>query len=378
MKIAYITAAADISKSTSAMCVHVIEMADALARLGHQVNLYALQAGKGVLRNPAYDLRTVRPGHFERGRLMSRFLGEVLADPPDVIYARLGHAVALPLLLSRVRGVPYVAEINGIRRLESPRWFTRYTDVLEEWAYRHMLCGLPVTPELRDYVHRTFRVPYDKLAVIPNGANPRVYRPLARSDALIDAGGRPTIGFLGFFNPQQGVDLLIHAMDEVRREIPEVLLLLGGGGPLQGEIEALVLAKGLAPNVRIVGPVDYLQSPRFLAGCDVVVAPKRDYEVTQLTGLSPLKLYMYLACRRLTVVSDAPYLAWLRSSGACLFYRANDAGDLARVLIEAVEMPEEERAEMGRQGREFVLQNHTWEILAGRVMQALAGQGLSG
>lgn len=128
--------------------------------------------------------------------------------------------------------------------------------------------------------------------------------------------------------------------------------------------------------MRIVGVVDYWRSAEFLAGCDVAVAPYSDMERMRLTGASPLKLLMYLACELPTVVSDLPSLAWLKASGACLFAAANDPRALAERMVEVLRLSDETRRAMGRRGREFVRKRHAWDEIAGQILRIVRRRGI--
>ncbi|MBN6746157.1 glycosyltransferase family 4 protein, partial [Acidithiobacillus sp. MC2.1] len=72
---------------------------------------------------------------------------------------------------------------------------------------------------------------------------------------------------------RMGLEDLIEAMVEVRRRVPDVLLLIGGRGPLQGELTARIEHLGLTDHVRLLG---YLSDEALLLAyraADITVVP---------------------------------------------------------------------------------------------------------
>jgi len=68
--------------------------------------------------------------------------------------------------------------------------------------------------------------------------------------------GRPTLAHVGRMAFEKNVDFLLEVLVEVRREIPEVLLILAGEGPALGHLRRRVEKLGLGGNVLFVGYLD--------------------------------------------------------------------------------------------------------------------------
>ena len=98
---------------------------------------------------------------------------------------------------------------------------------------------------------------------------------------------------------------------------------------------------------------------------DVGVAPypaRRSY-------VSPLKVFEYLAAGLPVVASGVDQLAGLLSDGDTgLLFEPGDAGALADALGLLADEPER-RASLGRAGRAAVLAHHTWDAVAGRILE---------
>ena len=72
---------------------------------------------------------------------------------------------------------------------------------------------------------------------------------------------------------RMGLEDLIEAMVEVRRRVPEALLLIGGRGPLQGELTAHIEQLGLTDHVRLLGFIPDDALPLAYRAADITVVP---------------------------------------------------------------------------------------------------------
>lgn len=368
MRIFYLTGT-DIGNPCSAQSVHVVELADAMARLGHAVYVYGVLGARSLRAGTAFHVRAVRPGRLVRTRLAMRFAVGLVAAQPDLLYFRFGFATVPLLALAKAFGVPCLVEVNGIPRYDAPSWHSAVVEVFEKFAYTVAYRILPVTPELLAYLQRSFHIPRSRLVVVPNGTNPSLYRPCPPDESVVRTEGRPTVGFLGYFVAHQGLDILIDAMPHVIREVPDALLLVGGDGPLRDALVRRTEDLGLTNHVRFVGRVDYGSSAGFVAACDVMVAPFGDTPRVRLTGLSPLKVYMYWACGKPVVLPDLPALKWAKRSGACIFAQPDIPEDFGRAITEALCLEPAAAEAMGRRGRNFTLRSYTWGRLAHRALE---------
>ena len=67
------------------------------------------------------------------------------------------------------------------------------------------------------------------------------------------AESRPVTVHVGRIAFEKNIDFLIRVLEQVRIQVPEVLLLIAGEGPARESLERMVKAKGLQDNVMFVG-----------------------------------------------------------------------------------------------------------------------------
>ncbi len=129
----------------------------------------------------------------------------------------------------------------------------------------------------RSDLARRAALPAGKLVAVPNGIRVERFtaadasaRAALRAELELAAGTR-VLGTVGRLNPVKDHAGLIHAFAELRAGGVDAALVIAGDGALRGELEALVAARGLAGQVRLLG--DRSDVARLLRGFDAFVLP---------------------------------------------------------------------------------------------------------
>lgn len=73
----------------------------------------------------------------------------------------------------------------------------------------------------------------------------------------------------------KGHDVMLGALELVRREVPDVEWVVIGDGPLRGELEGQARARGLAAHVRFLGAVSDDERNGWLRRADLLAMPSR-------------------------------------------------------------------------------------------------------
>jgi glycosyltransferase involved in cell wall biosynthesis len=75
---------------------------------------------------------------------------------------------------------------------------------------------------------------------------------------------RPVMAYVGRVAFEKNLDFLLRVTEQVRRSLPDVLLVIAGEGPARASLERAVAKRGLNPSVRFVG---YLERRTELPAC---------------------------------------------------------------------------------------------------------------
>ena len=126
-------------------------------------------------------------------------------------------------------------------------------------------------------------------------------RDLALATAL-GIGTHPVLGFIGSFYGYEGIASLVEALPAVKAAMPELRVLLVGGGPCHAEVMRLIDALRLSEMVFSVGRVPHTEIERYYSLVDAFCYPRLPMRLTDL--VTPLKPLEAMAQGKLVLASD--------------------------------------------------------------------------
>jgi glycosyltransferase involved in cell wall biosynthesis len=192
-----------------------------------------------------------------------------------------------------------------------------------------------------------------------------IHNGVARSDRRPPLGGQPLAAFAGRLVPKKGVDVLLDAMAQVRRRVPEARLLIAGDGPERSRLEHQARRLGIAPAVEFLGHLDQAAMQRALEPAWLQAVPSRWEEPF---GLVAAEAMMRGTAALVSNAGGLPEQVLEGETG----YRvpAGDAPALADAM--AGVLADRERAErLGARAREHALTHFTFEAYTDRLEQLL-------
>jgi glycosyltransferase involved in cell wall biosynthesis len=125
------------------------------------------------------------------------------------------------------------------------------------WLMRRADRIVAVADALRREVVRTFRVPSARVVTIPNGVDPARLVPTRGREAVRAELGlapdAPVLLSLGALVWEKDPMTQLEVAERIRRVDPRAVLLMVGDGPMRGEVEAAIAARGPDGPVRLLG-----------------------------------------------------------------------------------------------------------------------------
>ena len=158
--------------------------------------------------------------------------------------------------------------------------------------------------------------------------------------------------------PRMGLEHLLEAMTMLGEEQRNLLLLIGGEGPLRPRLEELIRSSGLHNSVELLGFVPEEQLAKYYQASDLVVMPTRQLEGFGLVTVEAL------ACG--TPVMGTPVGAIpevLSTVDPMLVTEGTDGVSLAhtlRLLLKRFRNQPGERERVSKKGREVVERRYNW------------------
>jgi glycosyltransferase involved in cell wall biosynthesis len=370
------------TRAEDAQGVHIRALCQAFRGLGHEVRVIAPprrpgpDQAAGVAQGRAASLfgRAIPQWVYEglalayNGPAFLVLVAAILWQRPALVYERYALFNVAGRLAAGLLRVPFVLEVNAPLSLEMQREgqlvFRRLAQRLEDWLFAHSTRTLVVSGAMGDILAER-GVPRERLMVMPNGVDRAAFHPGVdgiRQRRTLGLSDRFVVGFVGWVRPWHGVDRLLAAAARLRDTVPELTVLIVGGGPAIPELQRQALALGLAERVRFTGPVDQARVPGYLAAMDVAVQP----DVTEYA--SPIKLFEYLAMGKAVVAPNRANIAEVVSHGReALLFEPGDADELAGRLRTLWADPGRRRAMAERAAALVAERGFTWEANAARV-----------
>ncbi len=353
---------------------HLRELCSNLVRMGQPVEV-VVAGGQD-----ANEIESV-PIHVVSGpRLWSviRQVRPIIQEfQPDLIYERR-VSPKVSFVLSRLFRVPFAVEVNGLP--DEERSLLLGNDYRSSWfhirIHRMLLCRartiVAVSDSLKLALIQKYRLPPARVQVVPNGVNTDLFVPMDRSSCRFRIGLRgndPVLGFIGNLVPWQGVDIMIRAIAEIRRQGTGVHMLVVGEGPDRTNLEVLAESEGLGGCSTFTGSVPYRDVPTYIGALDIALSLK-----PPLLPGSPLKVREYMACARPVVASRGTGYDFgiVEEASAGVLVDPSNIREVVTAIVDLLS-DEPRRAEMGARGREFAVLRCKWSRVAQQIVAACGG-----
>jgi glycogen synthase len=315
---------------------------------------------------------------------LEKRIGEVIAkEKPDILHA---HSPALnglaALRAGKKHGLPVVYECrafwedaavdHGTSKEGGARY--RLTRALETKVFREAGAVTTICEGLRqDIVRRG--VPESRVTVIPNAVDVEAFTVNASPDEALcqklGLQGKAVLGFIGSFYAYEGLPLLLDAMPAILAEMPDVALLLVGGGPEQPRVQQKIAALGLDNRVVCTGRVPHQEVHAYYDLVDIFVYPRLPMRLTEL--VTPLKPLEAMAQGKLVVASDVGgHRELIRPGENGYLFKAGSSAALAETLANVLEDRNGWNA-LRDAGRRYVEDERNWGNSVSRYQTVYGG-----
>ncbi len=376
MRLLYVAAGIDVPGAHGGS-THVWEVASGLRELGHEVHVVARSPHSRRSTGPRHAVvQGVHVRYLDLPKPLS-LLGYPLIDRmvrqvrPAAVIERYYNLAGAGVLAAHRAGVPALLEVNALI-VDPPSVFKRRLDdrlggPLRRWATWQCQAAQCIVTPLATTVPEG--VDRGKIVEMPWGANVDRFKPVVdgAADAVLREKlrlppERPVVVFAGSFRAWHGVTDFVAAALRLLDDGAPYSFLLVGDGPERAASEGA--AARHAEWFRFTGSVPHDAVPGYLQLAAAGVAPFNTaaHPALRAAGFfwSPLKIYEYMATG-LPVVTPAipPLDTTIREGVEGALYPEGDVAGLAAAIRRVVQSPE--RAGMGRQARERVVRDFSWQ-----------------
>ena len=268
--------------------------------------------------------------------------------------------------------------VAGARRAGVPVVLLGAIHTADTWGYDRQMMYNAIAQADATIAHTSFErdhltargIAADKIHVIGAGVN--VEAIAGGNGRLIreryNLGNDPVLLVLGRQSELKRLDTVIEAMPHIWAQQPNARLLMAGARTnYSAHLDEQIVALPPAQQAKIILINDFPESekPDLLAAADLLVHPSGN----ESFGIVFVEAW---AAGKPVIGADVGALASLIAEGEDgLLFHFGDAANLAQKVGQLLAQPAQ-RAALGAAGREKVLANYTWEIVADRVRQVYA------
>ncbi len=382
---------------TGGQVVYVLELARALSRLGIETDIYTRwfdrsqpqidpvpdSPGTRVIRVPAGPWEFIAKEEIyevlpELAANMTAFVREQAIDyalfhghyvDAGIVTLDVAAALGRPAFFTaHSLGAWKRQQMGGDPEEMDARYRFRHR-VAEELRIFRSVAAQTVTSEVqKGKLSELYGFSSDNIAVIQPGVDIQRFRPLTEGEAPLDT-GLPAryVLCLSRIDANKGHDLLLNAFDIVRKSVPDVRLVIGGGSANPEEREAGVLAnirniiaeRGMADRVSFTGYItDEMMAPTYRQA-EMFVLPSL-FEPFGMTAQEAMACGVPVVASKLGGIRDV-----ITTGETGLLVDPSDAAEFAASMTRLLEDRRLHTA-IGAAGQRSVAESYSWEAIAGR------------
>ncbi|MBF2027917.1 MAG: glycosyltransferase family 4 protein [Oscillatoriales cyanobacterium C42_A2020_001] len=205
---------------------------------------------------------------------------------PDAINLHFA-LYSFPILRQLPADVPITFNFHGPWALESQQEGESKVAVqlkywLEQQVFRCCDRFIVLSKAFGEILHRHYNISWEKIHIIPGGVNTTWFQPnLSRLEAREKLGWHPDRPIL--FTPRRlvhrmGLDKLLIALVQVKKQVPDVWLAIAGKGSIKEALEQQICELDLQDNVKLLGFVPDELLPVAYQAADLTVLPSQSLE----------------------------------------------------------------------------------------------------
>jgi colanic acid biosynthesis glycosyl transferase WcaI len=297
----------------------------------------------------------------------------IIASSPQLLVGLTGWWIA------KLHRVPLIFEVRdlwpeslvavGVGKKNSALY--RALAKIAGFLYRKANRIVVVTPAFRRHLIEHWQVAPEKISLVPNGVETKIFSPGTASDTLrqeLDAEGKFVVSFIGTVGLAHGLDTLVSAAEKLQQSEPSVLFAIIGEGADRERIMEIVSARRIS-NIRFVPQQPRDKVPHYIAASDACLVLLKKSEVFET--VIPTKMLEFMSCARpviLGVKGQAREIIEAAQAGICI-----EPGDVSALRDAVLKLKNDSDlcSILANNGRNYVVQNFSRENTATAYLEIL-------
>lgn len=311
-------------------------------------------------------------------RAIDSIIKQAIEIQPEIIHSASNFVVGMAgAKAAKALGIPSIYEIRGFWHLTQSTKREGYegsdhfelSERLEIETAKESDYVFTITNALKDILIQN-GVDANKISVLPNAVDIDKFERTKKNKKLekgLGFDGKVVIGYIGSFVNYEGLDLLLEACSVLHKEIGDKFrLLLVGDGAMMNPLRQMARFLQIEDLITFTGRVNHDEVQDYYSLIDIAPLPRKGFRVCEL--VSPLKPFEAMGSGKVIITSKVKALAEIiEHEKTGLVFETDDSLDLAKKL-KSVIIDEELRNFLGKNAREWVEKNHSWEVVSKKVV----------
>ncbi len=343
---------------SDARYIHTQRWIEYFAKKGHEIHIISNGQAKinGATIHQLNILKLKIP-YFNTIKNIIWFKGFIRRIRPDIIHMHYLEPFGLAPILCDFK--PFIVSTWGSDILgflnESVESFRQQFS--KKFILKKATIVTSTTKFLAKATAKYANLDWRKIEIVPFGVDINQFSPQSKIKSK-----RITIGMIKHLLPKYGVEYLIKAIPQVYNQYKNIKVLIVGSGYQRDYLIELVKKLKIENIVTFQEEVPYSQVPTYLSQIDIFVMPSiSESESFGVAAIEAQAMEIPVVASRVGGVSEA---VWDGETGILIEPKNPQAiADALMVLLQN----EERRLEMGKKGREFVIQSYDWNKNAGKM-----------
>lgn len=205
-----------------------------------------------------------------------------------------------------------------------------------------------------------------KVFVIPNGVDTQKFKPIPPDIDLkekLKLKNKKIVAYIGSIQKFEGIDTLIRAIAQVKKEFDNIVLILIGSSFKLYKQELINLSRKLRikNSVHFIGRIPTTIIKNYYSIVDIIVIPRKNIRVCRL--VPPLKQLEAMAMKKVVIASDLPALREnIKPSISGDVFEAGNHKELAQKILKYL-YDETLVTNLSKTARNYVQKHHDWNTI---------------
>lgn len=256
--------------------------------------------------------------------------------------------------------------------------FIMLCQAAENYAYKHADVVVSMLPKVKEHM-AAHGLNINKLHVVPNGIVEEDWLPDNVNDLdespLKDflrqqkVEGKTIVGYAGSHGKPNALNYFLDAAKLIQELDKNIVFVSVGSGLEKDNLIEYMLREEIS-NFHFFDPIPKKQIPDLLGYFDIAYI---GWNVTPIYrfGIAPNKLMDYMMAEKVILHSVDAGNDPVSESGCGITVAPEDPTAIAKGLLKLKKLTNTEKTSMGRRGKQFVLNNHTYSVLSQNFLKAM-------